>query len=126
MVAGKNKLIDRGSDQLKPKLNPLLSIFALQSMHRTVVLLEDQWRATLSAGTYQSELAVFASAIVETHVPGHKIGITVPIFTTGLPASEWRENTLKVGQYEVWDMPIELTPEKKLTSLVLPDAGLAP
>ncbi|WP_157934789.1 hypothetical protein [Microvirga ossetica] len=121
MAAQKNKLIEGRGDQFKEKLKPLLAMFTLQAMHRTTILLERQWRATLNAGTHQGELAVFASTVFEAQRPGPRHGIQAPIFTTGIPAREWCDAALDVGEYVVWDKPIEIGPKGKLTALILPE-----
>jgi hypothetical protein len=122
-AAQRSMLIERTDKQAQQRMKPILAMFSMQSMHRTTIVLEDQWRATLNAGTYEGELAVFASAVVQTHEPGGRLGIRVPIFTTGLNANEWCDESLEVGPYIVWETPIELSADKKLVTLESPASG---
>jgi hypothetical protein len=92
-------------------------MYSMQAMHRTTIVLQDPWKALLKAGTYEGKLAVFAETGVGTHKQGELVGIRVPIFTTDLNADEWCGDRLEVGEYVLWEMPIELTPERKLVAL---------
>lgn len=117
VAAQKSHFIDKVGHLTRERLKPALAMFALQSMNRTTVVLKDQWRATLDAGTYNNELAVFASTVVQTHEPGGWTGLRIPIFTTGVPANDWCEEGLEVGEYVVWECPIDLSAEGKLVAL---------
>ncbi|MDG2571327.1 hypothetical protein P7L87_27620, partial [Vibrio parahaemolyticus] len=117
MAAQKSNLIDKVDRPTRERLRPLLAMFALQSMNRTTVVLKDRWRATLDAGSYRNELAVFASTVVQTHKPGGWTGLRVPIFTTAVPARDYCEDGLEVADYVVWERPIDLSAEGKLVSL---------